>query len=81
MIYMTSGDVPESMLGPGFDSKAYLRELEVYGGTLNVIAAEFMQWFDGLWHGQQLAFTVAWITVFISFCLFFIAWRFPPDSK
>ncbi len=81
VIYVTAGRVREITLEPGFYSKEYLRELETYGGTLNVLAAEFMQWFDGLWHGRQLAFTVAWITIFVSFCIFFIAYRLPSDSE
>jgi hypothetical protein len=48
------------------DSKAYLRNLELFGGKTNVLAREFIRWFDGLWHGKSLAFTVAFITILIS---------------
>jgi hypothetical protein len=81
-IYLSAGGLSDNVPMPGLEnSKEYLREVEVYGGKANVLAAEFMQWFDGLWHGQQLAFTVALIAIFISFCFAFAAYRLPTDSK
>lgn len=76
VIYFTVGSVTESPLGSGFETKEYLRELETYGGTANVIAAQFMQWFCGLWQGRQLAFTVAVITAVVSFFVFLAGRRF-----
>lgn len=63
------------------DSKKYQHDLELYGGKANVIANDFMRWVAGLWHGKSLAFTVACITIFISFCLFFIANHLPSGLK
>jgi hypothetical protein len=40
-------------------SKQYLRTMELYGGKANVLAAELRAWFDALWHGTRLAYTVA----------------------
>jgi len=57
------------------DTKMYRHELELYGGKANVIAIDFARWFRGLWHGKALAFTVACITVFISYGCFFAAKR------
>jgi hypothetical protein len=81
-IYLSYGGPPDSVQMPGLEnSKEYLREVEVYGGTANVLATEFMQWFDGLWHGQELAYTIACIAIFISFCFAFAAYNLPSDSK
>jgi len=55
------------------DTKKYLRELELYGGKVNILFTEFRQWFDGLWHGKPLAYTVAVITVILSFAFWFVA--------
>jgi len=55
------------------DSKQYLRGLELYGGKANVLMDQFRRWFIGLWHGKSLAYTVACITVFISFGVFYTA--------
>ncbi len=57
---------------PG-DSKKYLRDIELYGGKANVIADEFRRWFVGLWHGRSLAYTVACITIAVSFGTFYVA--------
>ena len=61
------------------DSKKYLRELEVYGGKANVLATEFRHWFNGLWHGRSLAFTVAVISVFLALAYIFFATPLPAD--
>jgi hypothetical protein len=47
-------------------SKQYQRTLELYGGKANVIAVEITQWFDSLWHGTRLAYTVACATVLVA---------------
>jgi hypothetical protein len=62
--------------GSGYDKK-YVHDLQLYGGQSAVLADRFMRWFDGLWQGKQLAYTVAWITFFVSLG-FFIAARKSP---
>ncbi|SPQ02101.1 conserved hypothetical protein [Candidatus Sulfobium mesophilum] len=84
LIYLTAVDNPNDALGYEMaggnvypvtpeDSKMYMHNLELYGGKINVLANELTRWFVGLWHGKSLAFTIAFITIFASFCLFFIA--------
>ena len=63
------------------DSKMYLRNLQLYGGKASVLADELRRWFVGLWHGKSLAFTVAFISIFISFVIFFAANNLPPRLK
>lgn len=54
------------------ETKQYLRALELYGGTANVLATELRHWFGSIWHGTRLAFTVALITLVTAFiCWFF----------
>jgi len=50
-------------LGDPEDSKQYLRQMQVYGGTANVMASEIRLWFESLWHGTRLAYTVAFLTL------------------
>jgi hypothetical protein len=58
------------------DTKKYLRDLELYGGKLNVLATEFSRWWDSLWHGRTLAYTVASLTLLLAFAFWCIAsWR------
>ena len=63
------------------NSKIYLHDLELYGGKAGVLADEFRRWFIGLWQGKTLAFTIAFITVFISFGIFFVARHLPSPLE
>ncbi len=58
--------------GGGYDKK-YVHDLQLYGGSAAVLSDQFMRWFNGLWQGTQLAYTVAIITIVLSFVLFVIA--------
>ena len=84
LIYRTVEDTPYGVLGyeegggtvypiMPEDSKQYLRGLKLYGGKANVIMDELRRGFIGLWHGRSLAFTVACITIFVSFGVFYAA--------
>jgi len=59
------------------NSKKYQLELERIGGKAAVVAAEFTDWFDGLWHGRKLAGTLAVLSVGASL-LCFLAAKIPP---
>jgi len=72
LVYLTAENEPDSVLGYE-NSKRYIHDLELYGGKANVLANEFERWVAGLWHGKSLAFTVAGITIFISFGFFLAA--------
>jgi hypothetical protein len=63
------------------DSKMYLRDLQLYSGKAGVLADEFRRWFVGLWYGKSLAFTVAYITLFVSFVVFYAANHLPSRLK
>lgn len=61
---------------PGYEreeSKQYLRAMELYGGTANVLAGEAMEWFRSLWHGPRLAATVACVTVLAAAVTWFLS--------
>jgi hypothetical protein len=88
LIYRTAESTPYGVLGyeeaggtvypiMPEDSKKYLRDLELYGGKANVMMDELRRWFIGLWHGKSLAFTVACITIFVSFGVFYAANHLP----
>ena len=53
----------DPLLGDPRALRKYHRELAMYGGKANVLSAEFLEWFDRLWHGQRLAGTVAVLTL------------------
>jgi hypothetical protein len=89
-IYQTAEDEPSSVLGYDIiggsaypvmpqDSKMYRHDLELYGGKAAVFADDFSRFIVGLWYGKSLAYTIAFITMFIS-CGFFIAAQYLPSS-
>ena len=65
-VYFAARARPENPLGyEPLETKQYVHDLEVYGGKANVLAAEFREWFAGLWYGKNLAFTIAVITLLV----------------
>lgn len=80
VIYLTARQPPPNPLGyEPLETKKYLHDLEEYGGKANVLAAEFREWFDSLWHGQRLAFTVAAISLISAYIFRFFATPLPED--
>ena len=63
------------------DSKAYLGNLQHYGGKELVLIDELNRWFIGLWHGKSLAFTVTFFTIVIAFVVLFIANHLPSNFE
>jgi hypothetical protein len=54
---------PADPLAEQLESKKYLHDLQMYGGTANVLAAQFREWFVGLWSGRNLGYTIAVLTI------------------
>jgi len=54
----------------GSQSKAYVRQLQRFGGKASVLFDEIDTWLAALWRGKQLAITVGWITLIVSVGLF-----------
>ncbi len=79
VIYLRAGSAPATLLELSPEtSKKYLRDLELYGGTANVLAVQLQAWFDGLWHGRRLAYTVAVLSAVTSLGYVFFAVVLPP---
>ena len=85
VIYLTTQAADaDPLLNDPLATKKYLRELQRIGGTANVVAAEFQDWFAGLWHGEKLAETVAILTVGVTLVFRFLAKHahtFPDDAS
>jgi len=78
-IYLRAGGGAEALLELSPEtSKKYLRDLEMYGGTANVLAVEFSAWFAGLWHGRRLAYTTATLSFLGSLAYLFFTLVLPP---
>lgn len=66
LIYLSAAPPADRLAERPEDSKQYLRQMEVYGGTANVLAGEARQWFEELWHGRALAFSVACLSILLA---------------
>ncbi|PFH09956.1 hypothetical protein BCF11_2361 [Collimonas sp. PA-H2] len=55
------------------ESKAYVRDMEMYGGTSGRLIAGFNQWLMSLWHGKRLAYVIAIGVALISYACFWFA--------
>ena len=89
LIYRTAENTPYGALGyeegsgsvypvmPD-DSKKYQRDLELYGGKANMLMDQLRRTLAGLWHGKSLAFTVACLSILISFGVFYAS-NHPPS--
>src|SRR5207302_588774 len=62
------------------ENKKYVHDLQVYGGTANVLFAEFTEWFTGLWHGRQLATTLAVLTALTLLLVRWVRVPLPPEG-
>ncbi len=81
LIYLFAEPVPGSPLGyEPEESKRYVHDMLLYGGKANLLASEFIQWFDGLWHGKRLAFTLACITLLLAGAFLYVGAPLPPDA-
>ena len=76
LAYFIAATRPENPLGDPLDNKKYIHDLQLYGGTANVLAAEFREWIAGLWFGKNLAYTLAVLTLMLAGLVRFLA--IPP---
>ena len=67
LIHLTASPPPEDLLtDQAKESKQYQRDMETYGGSANLLASQFREWFGTLWHGPTLGITVACLAVLLA---------------
>ena len=80
-IAFTAAPPPDNPLGyRPEDTKRYLRELEVYGGKINILASDIREWFVSLWHGKTLAVTVAVLSIAAALVFLLVSTPLPPST-
>jgi len=72
-IYLSAAPPEDALAYDPMQSKKYLHDLELYGGKANVLAVQLMDWFESLWHGTRLAYTVACAAVLLAGVFWFAA--------
>ncbi|WP_434111689.1 hypothetical protein [Paraburkholderia caffeinilytica] len=80
VIYATAPAPDSAVSMYGIVDPRYQIELQRIGGNAAVLMAQLHQWFDGLWHGTALAYTVAVLGVLLAGACFFIGYFF-ADSE
>ncbi|NWJ40633.1 MAG: hypothetical protein HXX12_06640 [Geothrix sp.] len=81
-IYLATAPQATNPLGyEPMNTKKYLRDLELYGGKVNVLATEFMGWWNDRWQGRNLATTVACLTVLAAGGFWLLATRRARDLE
>jgi hypothetical protein len=77
-VYWTAVNPGDDPLGNPLDnSKLYQRNLEMVGGTANLVAGQITDWIKGLWQGKTLAFTLAVLTLATAYAFFFVTEDLP----
>lgn len=61
--------------------KRYRRQLRMIGGQANQLSADFIDWFGDRWSGENLAYTVAVLTLVGTAGFRFVAVRMPPPAE
>ena len=81
LLFVTAPAPPEDLLGDQANqSKQYLRQMEEYGGTANVLASKLREWFDGLWRGKTLGVTVFCLSALLAVGVFLALTPLPPTT-
>ena len=72
-IYVAADSPSDNPFEEFENSKRFTHSVEVMGGKMALVANDMSKWFSSLWQGQQLAFTVAIITVVFAAVYYLIA--------
>jgi predicted NBD/HSP70 family sugar kinase len=72
-IYLTAGEALVDPFAEFEKSKKFAYELERMGGKAALVANDLNKWFADLWHGENLAYSIAVITMVIAGGYYFIA--------
>lgn len=80
LIYATAPAPDNAVALYSIADPRYQIELQRIGGNAAVLMAQLHQWFDGLWHGTALAYTVAVLGVALAGICFFIGYFFADDE-
>lgn len=80
-IFLTADDTPDNPFAEFEQSKRFAYEVQRMGGKMALVANDASTWFAALWHGQQLAYTVACITMVIALGYYIIASGIKPGER
>ncbi|MGF6702588.1 hypothetical protein OKW38_007265 [Paraburkholderia sp. MM5496-R1] len=79
LIYVSVPPPDSAVAMYGMVDPRYQIELQQIGGNAAVLMAQLHQWFDSLWHGARLAYTVAALGAALAAGCIFIGHFFADD--
>lgn len=79
LIYMSVPPPDSAVAMYGMVDPRYQIELQQIGGNAAVLMAQLHQWFDSLWHGVRLAYTVAVLGAALAGACFFVGYFFVDE--
>ncbi len=71
-IYLTASPPDDALREQMEATKEYERQMEMYGGTANVLASQIREWFAALWQGPTLGITVACLSAVLALVVFVV---------
>ncbi|HEY1792714.1 MAG TPA: hypothetical protein VGG34_07330 [Opitutaceae bacterium] len=87
-VYRTAvtDDLADALAADAYNTKAVQGQMQYIGGNSDVFATEVQNWFVSLWHGRNLAYTLAVISVGSALVCFYLAFALPdmppfPDGN
>ena len=75
VVYLAAPAPDSALLAEELMRKQYDFQLERMGGKALVLTTQFTQWFASLWHGRQLAYTLAALSTAAALACFWIGRR------
>lgn len=70
-------EMRDSLVAQSRNTKDYQGQMEYIGGKANVLGSELTEWFTSLWHGTNLAYTLAVLTIASALFCFYVAFALP----
>ena len=80
-IYLLAGETTDDPLSEFEQTKIFSYEMQRIGGKMALLSHDISVWFIGLWHGQQLAYTVAFVTLMIALLFYYFSSGIQPENK
>ena len=78
--FLAPAPVDDALRDDPLNEKRYRRELRMIGGQANQLSADFIAWFGERWQGENLAYTVAVLTLVATGGFRFVAVRMEPKA-
>jgi hypothetical protein len=70
-------ELGQSLMAQARNTKGYQGQMEYLGGKANVLGSDITNGFIGLWHGRNLAYTLAVLAILIALACFYVAFALP----